>query len=130
MAEKRYILTLSCADVRGIVATVSGFLAQHNGFIIESAQFGDSSTGQFFLRMEFSTDAQTPPEDELKKRFFDQVAERFAMNWNLYDKARKMRVLIMVSKYGHCLNDILHRFKTGSLPIDVNARMRARGFRL
>ena len=121
MAEKRYILTLSCADVRGIVATVSGFLAQHNGFIIESAQFGDSSTGQFFLRMEFSTDAQTPPEDELKKRFFDQVAERFAMNWNLYDKARKMRVLIMVSKYGHCLNDILHRFKTGSLPIDVPA---------
>src|ERR1700758_2273313 len=101
---RNYILTLSCADVRGIVAAVSGFLAEKNGFIIESAQFGDASTGRFFLRMEFSTDAGTPPEHELKKLFADTIAGRFSMDWMLHNKSVKPRVLIMVSKYGHCLN--------------------------
>lgn len=121
MSNPTYILNLSCKDVRGIVASVTGFLAEHNGFIIESAQFGDASTGQFFLRIEFSTDEQTPPEDAFKKRFHDQVASRFGMHWSLHDKSRKPRVLIMVSKYGHCLNDLLHRYTTGILPIEVPA---------
>lgn len=119
--EKRYILTLSCRDAHGIVAAVAGFLVEHHGFIIESAQFGDASTGQFFLRMEFSTDGQAPAEDALKKRFHDQVAQRFGMDWHLYDKARKSRVLIMVSRRGHCLHDLLYRHDTGQLAIDIPA---------
>ncbi len=116
---KTYILTLSCHDVRGIVAAVSGFLADNNGFIIESAQHGDASTGRFFLRMEFSTDQNTPPEHELKNLFRDRIATRFAMDWYLHDKSVKHRVLIMVSKHGHCLNDLLHRYATNTLPIEV-----------
>jgi formyltetrahydrofolate deformylase len=119
--SRTYILTLSCADVRGIVAATTGFLADHHGNILESAQFGDASTGQFFLRIEFSTDAQTLAEDIFKKRFHEEVAQRFGMRWQLYDKARKSRVLILVSKYGHCLNDLLHRTHSGTLPIEIAA---------
>ena len=118
---KKYILKLSCKDVRGIVAAVSGFLAENNGFIIESAQYGDPHTGIFFLRMEFETDEKTPPQDELKKRFHDQVASRFGMDWNFHDKDRKPRLLIMVSKFGHCLNDLMHRYLTGTLHVEIPA---------
>lgn len=121
MTKNRYILTLSCPDVRGIVASVSGFLADNLGFIIESAQFGDASTGQFFLRMEFSIERDGVSEDVLKKLFHDKVAERFAMQWQIAPKDRKSRVLIMVSKFGHCLNDLLYRYKTEQLAIDIPA---------
>lgn len=121
MSEKRYILTLSCKDVRGIVFAVTGFLAENFGFIIESAQFGDASTGSFFLRIEFSVEAAAPSEDVLKKRFHEQVAQRFGMQWQIMDKQQKSRVLIMVSKFGHCLNDLLYRRTTGQLAIDIPA---------
>jgi formyltetrahydrofolate deformylase len=121
MNEQRYILTLSCPDVRGIVASVTNFLLEQDGFIIESAQFGDASTNRFFLRIEFSSGPKTPAENELKKRFYDLVAERFSMDWNLHDKSRKMRVLVMVSKYSHCLNDLLYRYRTGILPVEIPA---------
>jgi formyltetrahydrofolate deformylase len=117
--ENRYILTLSCADVRGIVASVTGFLAEQDGFIIESAQFGDESTGQFFLRIEFATGPQTPDYEALQQRFQLQVAQRFSMQWQLHDKAQRTRVLVMVSKFGHCLNDLLHRYTSGLLPIEI-----------
>src|SRR5580692_6982042 len=107
--SKTYILTLSCRDVRGIVAGVTGFLADHFGFIIESAQFGDASTGMFFLRIEFTVDAQGPSEESLKKQFQEQVAARFGMHWQMIGKEVKSRVLVMVSKFGHCLNDLLYR---------------------
>ena len=116
-----YILTLSCKDVRGIVASVTGFLAENFGFIIESAQFGDASTGMFFLRIEFTVEAKAPSEDALKKRFHEQVAERFAMHWQIVGKQVKSRVLVMVSKYGHCLNDLLYRHSTGQLAIEIPA---------
>jgi formyltetrahydrofolate deformylase len=115
----RYILTLSCRDVRGIVAAVTTFLAEHNGFIIESAQFGDASTERFFMRVEFSADAGAPREDILKQRFQQQVADRFAMDWRLHGKDRHSRVVVMVSKIGHCLNDLLYRYRTGQLAIDI-----------
>ncbi len=121
MAINRYILTLSCPDVRGIVAAVSGFLADNFGFIIESAQFGDGSTGQFFLRVEFSIEENGISYDSLKELFHDKVAERFAMNWQIAPKERKSRVLIMVSKFGHCLNDLLYRYKTDQLAIEIPA---------
>lgn len=120
-SDKRYILTLSCQDVRGIVASVTGFLAEHFGFIIESAQFGDASTGKFFLRIEFTVEPQGPSEDVLKKRFHELVGARFAMHWQIVAKEQKSRVLIMVSKFGHCLNDLLYRHSTGQLAIDIPA---------
>jgi formyltetrahydrofolate deformylase len=119
--EKRFILTLSCQDVRGIVAAVTGFLSENHGFIIESAQFGDSSTCTFFLRIEFTVEEAGPTIDALKKRFHDQVAERFGMQWQIVDKARKSRVLVMVSKFGHCLNDLLYRHATQQLAIEIPA---------
>lgn len=121
MNETRYILTLSCSDTRGIVAAVTGFLADHHGFIIESAQFGDESTGQFFLRIEFSVDDKAPAEAAFRAAFQDEIATRFGMDWQMVDKSRKSRVLVMVSKYGHCLNDLLYRHATGQLAIEIPA---------
>lgn len=121
MNQNRYILTLSCPDVRGIVASVTGFLAENFGFIIESAQFGDESTGQFFLRIEFSIEDGGPNQDTLKKLFYDKVAQRFSMQWDIAYKTQKSRVLIMVSTFGHCLNDLLYRQQTGQLAIDIPA---------
>ncbi len=121
MNQNRYILTLSCPDVRGIVASVTGFLAENFGFIIESAQFGDESTGQFFLRIEFSVEQGGPNQDKLKKLFYDKVAQRFSMQWDIAYKTQKSRVLIMVSNFGHCLNDLLYRRQTGQLAIDIPA---------
>ncbi len=117
----RYILTLSCRDVRGIVAAVTGFLAVEDGFIIESTQFGDPSTDCFFMRVHFSAGAGTPAQDELKRRFAEKVGNPFAMNWDLHDASRKSRVLILVSKQLHCLNDLMHRYRTGALAIEIPA---------
>jgi formyltetrahydrofolate deformylase len=119
--DKHYILTLSCRDARGIVASVTGFLAENYGFIIESAQFGDESTGRFFMRVDFSLEKGAPSETILRKRFDEQVARRFSMQWEMADKLRKSRVLILVSKAGHCLNDLLYRHSTGQLAIEIPA---------
>ena len=119
--SERYILTLSCSDVRGIVAAVTGFLADNFGFIIESAQFGDASTGKFFMRVEFTIEKKGLNEAALKKKFQAQVAQRFAMQWQIVSKQRKSRVLILVSKEGHCLNDLLYRNQTGQLAIEIPA---------
>jgi formyltetrahydrofolate deformylase len=117
----RYILTLSCRDVRGIVAAVAGFLSAQEGFIIESTQFGDPSTDRFFMRVHFASGAGTPNQAELHKRFADAVGTPFAMDWQLNNADEKARVLILVSKHVHCLNDLMHRFRTGSLAIDIPA---------
>lgn len=119
MSKEHYILTLSCKDVRGIVATVTGFLAKEYGFIIESGQFGDASTGRFFMRVEFSLEKKAADVGALMQRFDAQVARKFRMEWEIVAKTHKSRVLILVSKSGHCLNDLLHRHATGQLPIEV-----------
>jgi formyltetrahydrofolate deformylase len=116
-----YILTLVCADARGIVAGVAGFITQQDGFIVESAQFGDASTGKFFLRMEFIVSATTPSEPLFRQKFAQEVAEPFAMQWQLHSLCRKQRVLILASKYGHCVNDLLHRYHIGGLNIEIPA---------
>ncbi len=116
-----YILTLSCHDVRGIVASVTGFLAGSDGFITESTQFGDPSTGRFFMRVQFSAGAETPPAPALRERFAQEVAAPFAMEWRMDDAGQKARVLVLVSKQLHCLNDLLHRYRTGSLAMEIPA---------
>jgi formyltetrahydrofolate deformylase len=121
MTQSRYILTLSCKDARGIVAAVTGFLAENYGFIIESAQFGDDSTGKFFMRVEFALEPKAPRIDVFRKSFDGSVAKRFGMGWQIVAKDSKSRVLIMVSKAGHCLNDLLYRHSTGQLAIEIPA---------
>lgn len=118
-ASTHYYLTLSCQDVRGIVAAVSGFITEFDGFIIESAQFGDPSTSRFFLRMEFAAGDNTPSYSALKDAFASRIGSKFNMEWQLVETATKPRVVILVTKESHCLNDILHRVETGSLNMEI-----------
>jgi formyltetrahydrofolate deformylase len=121
MADKQsYVLTITCPDTVGIVAAVSGFLTQYDCFITEAAQFGDPLSQRFFMRIVFAAGAMTPPRGEFEK-LFTQVAARFQMIWHLHDQSKKARVVILVSKFGHCLNDLLHRYHTGSLSVEIPA---------
>lgn len=115
-----YILTLSCPDRRGIVAAVSGFLAQADCFITESADFGDPLSGRFFQRIVFRTDGAKPSRLSLEENF-EIIARRFEMEWALHDATRKARIVVLVSKFGHCLNDLLYRYRTGALPVEIGA---------
>jgi formyltetrahydrofolate deformylase len=110
------VLTLSCGDRPGIVGAVGNFLADRNCNIIDSAQFGDPDTGRFFMRVVY--DRLDPESDPaaLSAAFAD-VAQRFAMHWEIHDAGHRPRVLIMVSKLDHCLNDLLYRYKVGALPM-------------
>lgn len=120
MSHPEFILTLSCQDQRGIVQRVSGFLAEHGCNIIDSAQFGDAQTKHFFMRVHFAQEEGTLSADELRGSFAP-AAEALGMDWQLHDAARKPRVLIMVSKIGHCLNDLLFRHRSGLLPVEIVA---------
>ena len=113
-----YILTLSCPDRRGIVHAVSGFLFEHGGNIEEAAQYNDAATGLFFMRVRFACDQLT--HEALSSRLAT-FTESFQMRYKLHDTAAPMRTVILVSKEGHCLNDLLFRWKSSLLPIDVRA---------
>jgi formyltetrahydrofolate deformylase len=113
----RTILTLSCTDRPGIVAAVATFLAGQGCNILESAQFDDVDTGRFFMRVVCAPVVDGVTLDGLAAAF-GPVAAGFGMDWQLHDAARRMRVLIMVSKQDHCLNDLLYRYKVGALPMD------------
>jgi len=116
--NQAFVLTLSCPDRPGIVHAVSGFLLERGGNIEEAAQYNDHDTGLFFMRVQFACDQLT--HDDLKKqlKFF---AEPFKMVWQLHATSAPMRTVIMVSKDGHCLNDLLFRWKSGLLPLDIAA---------
>lgn len=113
-----YILTFSCQDTIGIVAKVTTFLANHGCIVVESAQYGDPHTNRFFMRCKFSTTDESVGFREVKRNFF-VVANEFSMKWKMVETKQKQRVLILVSKTGHCLNAILNRTAMGALPIDV-----------
>ncbi len=116
--ENTYVLTLSCQDRPGIVHAVSGFLFQHGGNIEEAAQYNDHDTGLFFMRVQFAC-AQLS-QAELRERL-GAFAEPFGMRWGLHPLAQPLRTVLFVSKEGHCLNDLLFRWKSGLLPIDIRA---------
>jgi len=118
--ERRHILKLSCPDRMGIVAAVASFLAQQDCNILESAQFDDELSGRFFMRTVFGAGAPTPDMANLATAF-GPIAKRFEMDWQLHDQNAKPRVLILVSKPGHCLNDLLYRVSIGALDIEVVA---------
>ncbi len=119
VSTRRFILKLSCADRRGIVAGVSSAINMAEGNIVESAQYGDARTGLFFMRVGFEAPASVSPariEAQLAP-----VANAFAMEWSLHDTARRARLILMVSKFDHCLQDLLYRRHIGALPVDVAA---------
>ena len=113
-----YILTLSCPDRLGLVHAVSGFLLERSGNIEEAAQYNDQDTGLFFMRVQFACSQLT--HDELKTQLA-VFAQPFTMDWRLHARAQPMGTVIMVSKEGHCLNDLLFRWKSGLLPLDIRA---------
>lgn len=112
-----FVLTVTCQSTRGIVAAISGFLSEMGCNILDSSQFDDLGTGRFFMRISFVSE-----EGKTAKMLADgiePIAERFSMDIQLHDQAERMKVLLMVSRFGHCLNDILYRWKIGALPIDI-----------
>jgi formyltetrahydrofolate deformylase len=116
--SEAYILTLSCPDRPGIVHAVSGFLLERGGNIEEAAQYNDHDTGLFFMRVRFACGTLTQEDLRAQLKMF---AEGFQMQWKLHASAQPMKTVIFVSKEGHCLNDLLFRWKSGLLPLDIRA---------
>lgn len=113
-----FILTITCPDRVGIVAAVTGFLGTQDGFITEAAQYGDPVSARFFMRIVFRRGANAPDLAQLQ-RDFTPIAQSFEMDWQLYDGSQKPRLAILVSRFGHCLNDLLHRYKSNTLPVEI-----------
>ncbi|KNE78887.1 MULTISPECIES: formyltetrahydrofolate deformylase [Streptomyces] len=137
-APEQYILTLSCPDRQGIVHAVSSYLFMTGCNIEDSQQFGDHDTGLFFMRVHFSGGtagqgryggrppgedgrAQEPVTLEKLRASFAAIGDSFRMDWQLHRADEKMRVVLMVSKFGHCLNDLLFRTRIGALPVEIAA---------
>ena len=114
---KSYVLTVSCKSTRGIVAAISGFLADKGCYIIDSSQFDDLETGLFFMRVTFTSQEAAPIEEIVKE--FEPVKAKFGMTCQFFNGSDRMKVMLMVSRFGHCLNDLLYRWKIGALPIDI-----------
>ncbi len=117
---ERYILTLSCEDRVGIVSGVTLHLTSIQGFILDSQQYADLDTGRFFMRVEFKRDGpRFPPSVDALKAGFRAVSESLCLDWDIVASPPRPKLLIAVSKASHCLNDLLHRWHTGSLRVDV-----------
>ena len=120
-SRRRFTLIIKCRDTKGIVAAVSGFLARNDASIVESNQFNDSTNDLFFMRTVFRQDGPNMPDPQRLRESFVAIADRFGMTWQLHDDSVKPKLLIMVSKWGHCLYDLLHRWNAGLLPVDIPA---------
>jgi formyltetrahydrofolate deformylase len=120
-APTGYVLTLSCSDRPGIVFALTEFLLMHNCTIVECQQFIDRDAEKFFIRIQFEAAYNAEIELDRLRADFVELAQRFAMQWRMLHASDKHRVLIMASKYGHCLNDLLFRADNGALNIDVVA---------
>ena len=118
MGSQEFVLTLSCPDRPGIVFAVASYLIQHSGNILASQQYGEPPAGRFFMRVQFAIPEPKRAVEDLASDFAP-VAEAFQMSWQLHDVAVRPRTLILVSRLGHCLNDLLFRWSTGSLPVDI-----------
>ncbi|BBE73256.1 formyltetrahydrofolate deformylase [Oharaeibacter diazotrophicus] len=115
----QFALRVRCRSTRGIVAAISTFLAGEDCNITDSAQFDDVDTGNFFMRVSFRSEGgRTLPD---LRAGFSAVAPRFGMEAEFFDEREKRKVVIMVSRFGHCLNDLLYRWRIGGLPIDIVA---------
>ncbi|PVM89691.1 formyltetrahydrofolate deformylase [Caulobacter radicis] len=112
------ILTLSCPDQPGIVAKVSTFLFERGCNILDAQQFDDQETGDFFMRVVFDPDGA---DRAALRSEFETLAKGFSMRWTLRDPAERYRVMILASKFDHCLADLVYRWRIGELPMDVTA---------
>jgi formyltetrahydrofolate deformylase len=112
-----FILTLSCPDAKGVVFRVSEFLFAHQCNILDSAQFGDDETGLFFMRVHF--DAPSAASAQSLSDQFQAVAQPLSMQWSISQAQKKAKTLILVSRHGQCLNDLLFRTANGALPIEI-----------
>jgi formyltetrahydrofolate deformylase len=113
MSKSQYVLTLSCQNRPGIVAAVATYLFEHGGDIREAQQFDDSETGKFFARIAFDIAGETPLET--LRDGFGEIAKKFALTWTINDHSKPRRVLLLVSKFDHCLVDLLYRWRIGEL---------------
>ncbi|RCL01487.1 MAG: formyltetrahydrofolate deformylase [Candidatus Tokpelaia sp. JSC085] len=113
------ILTISCDSTRGIVAAVSSYLAENGCNIVDSSQFDDLDSGSFFMRVVFVSE-EGKTLQKLSEGFAG-ICNKFSMKANFYAELQRMKVILMVSRFGHCLNDLLYRWQIGSLPIDIVA---------
>ncbi|MDO9639144.1 MAG: formyltetrahydrofolate deformylase [Pseudotabrizicola sp.] len=114
-----FALRVQCPSTRGIVAAISTFLADQSCNITDSSQFDDTGTGNFFMRVSFRSEGGRGLED--LRAGFGPIAERFGMQAEFFDELVKRRVIIMVSRFGHCLNDLLYRSRIGALPVEIAA---------
>jgi formyltetrahydrofolate deformylase len=112
-----YVLTVACKSQRGVVAAISGYLAGKGCNIVDSSQFDDLETGKFFMRVSFIS--EEGESMEALSQGFGPVSKPFGMEWNIYSDGERTKTLLMVSRFGHCLNDLLYRWKIGALPIDI-----------
>ncbi|MEE1789597.1 formyltetrahydrofolate deformylase [Streptomyces sp. BE308] len=115
----QYVLTLSCPDKQGIVHAVSSYLFMTGCNIEDSQQFGDHDTGLFFMRVHFSADS--PVTVDKLRASFAAIGDSFRMDWQIHRSSDRMRIVLMVSKFGHCLNDLLFRSRIGALPVEIAA---------
>jgi formyltetrahydrofolate deformylase len=114
----RYTLTISCPDRTGIIAAVSGFIAGLGGFIVEASYHTDLETQLFFMRQEILADSLPFDADEFRRRF-GVLAEEYAMTWQMSDSAIKKRIVVLVSQQDHCLSDLLYRWRSGELLVEI-----------
>jgi len=114
-----YVLIIKCPDARGIVAAVSGYLYDNDMSIIDSDQFHDALGDMFYVRMVFNRAGPKAPPMSLFEEGFKPIAHRFAMDWQISDLSIKPKVMIAVSKFGHCLYELLHRWRSNLLPVEI-----------
>jgi formyltetrahydrofolate deformylase len=114
-----HVLTLTCADRVGIVAAVTGFLADRDGFILDSQQYADLDSERFFMRVAFKPGGARFLSDDRLRAEFAAEAARWGMDWTLHRGDQRPRMLVAVSKASHCLNDLLYRWQTGALPVEI-----------
>ena len=116
---KEFVLTFHCPDALGIVQAVAAYLLEQECYIVDIKQFGDRASGRFFMRIHVT--AQVELELDHLRAGFEQVAREWQMDWRLERHGRKQPILVMVSKYDHCLNDLLFRARSGELPVRIAA---------
>ena len=119
--DKKYILTMICPDTSGISAAILNFIYENDGFVSSSYNFGDPVTKKYFMRTIFQASGKKMGSIEDIKVKFRPIAEKFSMQWEINDHNYRPRVLIAVSKFGHCLNDLLHKTKNGQIPMEIAA---------
>ena len=116
---KNFILKINCKDKAGIISSVSNFLFKNNFNILESSQFRDIRNNDFFMRVKFENIKKTNNDIKKIEKKFMEVANKFKMNFTFFDTTKKQNLLIMVSKFGHCLNNILYQWKTNNLNVNI-----------